>query len=75
MPIIAYDCPTGPRHIITHNDDGFLVQDGDLNTLVKYINFLIENIAERKLMGANAYENCLRLKTEAIMTSWKVLIS
>ena len=28
--IIAFDVPTGPRNIITESEDGFLVEDGQM---------------------------------------------
>lgn len=31
-PIVAFDCPTGPREIIDEGQNGFLIKLGDINT-------------------------------------------
>lgn len=40
LPCIAYDCPTGPREIINHNIDGYIVKLHDKSTFVSYLQVL-----------------------------------
>ena len=51
---IAFDCPTGPSEIIRHNENGFLVENGDIDALADALsNYqsapktgLVESVAE-----------------------------
>lgn len=55
LPLIAFDCPSGPRDIITDGKNGFLIPKvGDVETMAEKICQLIENDNLRKQMGENA---------------------
>ena len=42
-PVIAYDCPVGPREIITNNVNGFLIKDGDIIQFVTKLKKLLKS--------------------------------
>lgn len=68
-PVIAYDCPVGPREIITDNVNGFLVNDGDklqfVNKLKELLrsHILYNDLAEKAGVYAkhNSSENNYKL--------------
>jgi glycosyltransferase involved in cell wall biosynthesis len=70
VPCIAFDCETGPRHIITHNVDGYLVEKENPAKLAEAIEILIENEQKRKKFGAAAKENVRRFSSEVIINKW-----
>ncbi|WP_353087200.1 glycosyltransferase [Flavobacterium sp.] len=74
LPILAYDSPTGPRHIVTHEEDGFLAPEGDSAIMLKNITFVILNAQERQAMGARAYNHSSRFELPIVMASWQALI-
>lgn len=43
LPIVATDCPTGPREILGNNDFGLLCKVHNATDMAKQINLLIEN--------------------------------
>ena len=43
LPCVAYDCPCGPRGILTQNEDGFLIENGNEEEYVKAVETLIKN--------------------------------
>lgn len=70
LPCIAFDCDTGPRHIITHNEDGLLVEKENPAKLAEAIVSLIGNEEQRKKMGANAFKNIQRFSPESVYQLW-----
>jgi glycosyltransferase involved in cell wall biosynthesis len=70
VPVISFDCPDGPSEIIRDNEDGFLVENGNIKQLAEKISFLIEDPAARLKMGMKAAENVHRYAPEIIMQKW-----
>jgi len=73
VPVVSFDCPFGPREIITDGKDGFLVENGNIVELANNICNLIENDILRKEMGRQARINVERFKMENIANQWKEL--
>lgn len=70
VPCISFDCPCGPAEIITHGEDGLLIENKNVDLLADAIMFLIEDKALRKEMSENAKENIKRFLPEKIMPRW-----
>jgi glycosyltransferase involved in cell wall biosynthesis len=73
LPCVSYICPTGPEHIITPDQDGYLVSNQNQEAFVEKVLFLIRNLEIRKQMGANAKRNVKRFSTETVLQHWKAL--
>jgi glycosyltransferase involved in cell wall biosynthesis len=73
LPCVAYDCPCGPRAIIQNNENGFLVENGNLDTFVQKIELLIEDENLRIQMGQNAKNSISKYDLYIIMMQWKKL--
>lgn len=73
LPCIAFDCPYGPREIISNGEDGILVKDGDIEGLATQMQLLMSNADLRKAMGEKAIRNIARFNPESIMKRWEIL--
>lgn len=54
MAVIAYDCPTGPREIITNAVDGLLIPPQDVHALAAGLRELMSDASLRARLGAGA---------------------
>jgi glycosyltransferase involved in cell wall biosynthesis len=54
LPVVAFDCPTGPGEMIDHGRDGLLVPPGDVPGLTAALSTLIEDRAMRDRLGERA---------------------
>lgn len=70
LPIVSFDCSYGPKNIITHNQDGILVEDQNNDKLANAIMQLIENENTRIEMGTKAKENVKKLQEQEVMNMW-----
>lgn len=70
LPCVSFDCPYGPRNVLTDGEDGFLVEYLNSQALAYHICKLIENEELRKRMGSNGRRNVLRFSRETIMPQW-----
>ena len=70
LPCISFDCPYGPREIITDEEDGFLVEDGNIPELTQRIEYLMSQEKLRQTMGQQAIQNIARYQPESIMPRW-----
>ncbi len=70
LPCVSFDCPYGPREIITNGEDGIIVENGNIKELAYQLGRLMSDYEMRKAMGEKAIMNISRYKPESIMKQW-----
>ncbi len=70
LPVVSYQCPCGPKDIITDGVDGFLVPVGDEQMMADRICILIEDEELRRKMGAAAKEKAKKYHIDNITKQW-----
>jgi glycosyltransferase involved in cell wall biosynthesis len=75
LPVVSYDCPTGPRDIIREGVDGYVVPDGDGDALATALSRLMEDPELRKAFGAAAVEGAARYDIATIAGRWEELLA
>jgi glycosyltransferase involved in cell wall biosynthesis len=73
LPCISFDCPCGPSDIITHGEDGFLIENGNIGAFAAQMLVLMQNDSLRKEMGNTAKQNVKRYLPENIVKQWDEL--
>jgi glycosyltransferase involved in cell wall biosynthesis len=74
LPVVSFDCPTGPREIVRHGIDGFLIQDDDY-AFGDAVSALITDPQLWQRMSAAAVEDIgVRFSTATISQQWFSLI-
>jgi glycosyltransferase involved in cell wall biosynthesis len=69
-PVIAFDCPTGPREIIIDKENGILVENQNLEKLTEAINLLFENAELYIYCKKNARQSVAHFSLEIIGQKW-----
>ena len=70
LPVISYDCPHGPRNIISNNKDGILINRNDIESFAEVLENVINNFELRKEMSVNAKRNIRRFDEITVMQNW-----
>ncbi len=70
LPLVSYDCETGPSEIIKNNENGILVKNGDQEAMAKALILLINDPEKRLATGRKAYQNSLQYHVDVIIKSW-----
>ncbi len=74
LPTISFDCPYGPNEIITNNENGYLVENGNIEQLAASIESLILSESERISMSKKAIESAKRFSKKNATTKWRCLL-
>lgn len=70
LPVVAFDCPWGPRSIIHDGEDGLLAANGDWISLAQGLVALINDADMRQQMAKAALANVQRFQIERVAEQW-----
>ncbi|WP_240184442.1 glycosyltransferase family 4 protein [Bacillus sp. H1a] len=73
VPCVGFAC-TGPREVITHKEDGILVEEGNVEELANSLMMLIESEELRKEYGRNAKKNVERYTFNVVGGKWENIL-
>jgi GalNAc-alpha-(1->4)-GalNAc-alpha-(1->3)-diNAcBac-PP-undecaprenol alpha-1,4-N-acetyl-D-galactosaminyltransferase len=71
LPVISTDCASGIRNIIRNDVDGILIAKEDVRDLIRGLDRLMGDWAERRQLAARAPEVCARFSLEQVMELWE----
>lgn len=70
LPVVSFDVLCGPREIIEHNINGFLISNLDFQEMQQAIIALIENPEKRQQFSNAARKNINRFSKATILSQW-----
>lgn len=70
IPIISFDCKTGPKEIVIHNRNGYLIREGDIENMVEYLHKYVNDYKLRMNLSKNARIDAKRFIPEEIYKLW-----
>ena len=73
LPCVAFNCEYGPEESIANNENGLLVENGNVEGLSEAILWMINHPDERLRMGRNARKSSARYAKDKIMKMWEDL--
>jgi glycosyltransferase involved in cell wall biosynthesis len=75
LPVVAFDCPTGPRDVLTDGVDGVLVPPRDVDALAAALKRVVADRKLRMRMGKEAVKTSRAYAPELVMPLWEDLFS
>ncbi|MGR6900201.1 stealth conserved region 3 domain-containing protein [Glutamicibacter sp. BSL13] len=70
VPTVAYDCPIGPRNMITHGKDGFLVPLNNVAAFAETLGDLASDVELRARMSLRSIETAKHYSPSRINEKW-----
>ena len=74
LPIVSFDCATGPREIVRDGVDGYLVPVGDVEGMAERIERLVEDEELRRSFSENSLQNIAPFSQEVVIEKWKDIL-
>jgi GalNAc-alpha-(1->4)-GalNAc-alpha-(1->3)-diNAcBac-PP-undecaprenol alpha-1,4-N-acetyl-D-galactosaminyltransferase len=72
--VIATDCPSGPREIVTDGVDGLIAHAGSVDAMARALRRLIEDRGLRTRLAANAPRVAERFRPATVKREWLALL-
>lgn len=74
LPVVSFDCPSGPGEIVQNGVNGILVPNGDVDALRLMLRKLMSDEQERQRLGQEAKKITAVYAEERILDLWEDLL-
>lgn len=74
LPVIAYDCPTGPREFIKHDYTGFLIEDNNESKFIESLRKIMLDESLQERLGSRARAESFKYTKSNTLIKWNVII-
>ncbi|MET0768852.1 MAG: TylF/MycF/NovP-related O-methyltransferase, partial [Solirubrobacteraceae bacterium] len=75
LPVVAFDCPTGPREVIEDGRDGVLVPEGDVDALAAALRALVADPERRRALGDAAARSASAFAPVTVGRRWDTVLA
>lgn len=73
IPCITFDCPYGPRDLVSNDRCGYVIDNGNIDLFAEKLSFLMNHPEIRKQFSSAAVIKAQSYNVDAIMNQWKLL--
>jgi glycosyltransferase involved in cell wall biosynthesis len=70
LPVVSFDCKTGPREIVVSGKTGILVEPENTGIFAKELDNLMQDLSKQRFFSQNAVEESKRFELFEIMNHW-----
>ena len=70
LPCISFNCPSGPRDIIKNNENGYLIEENNIEDLEKHIIKFISNPDLKIQMGKESLLLSKNWDDDILLKEW-----
>lgn len=75
LPIVSFDCQTGPAEIIRNNINGYLVKANDTKEMTNKVNSILKNNKKLKEFSDKAELDIDKFNLDSITNKWTNILS
>ena len=71
LPVVSFDCPCGPKDIVSDGIDGYLVPNGNVEQFADRLIKLITHPEDMLLLSKNAQDKSKKYSLDILSSRWK----
>ncbi len=75
VPVVAFNCPTGPNDVIANKNNGLLIENQNIEALITGMNRMLDDIDLHRLCKNNALKSVQKYSIDVIGQQWLKLIN
>jgi len=75
LPVVSFDCPSGPSEVITDGVDGLLVPAEDVHAMARALDALMSDAGFRAALAAAAARVLDRYGPDAVVRQWNAVLN
>jgi len=73
LPVVSFDCPCGPKDIVSDGQDGLLVPAGNVEQLAQAMIRVMKHTDQARQLGRQAVEKSEQYHIELLAERWRSL--